>query len=237
MGTSDITLLRRRPTMAQPLLGRCVLLVEDSRFASEAVRLMCQRLGARLRRADCVGSARRHLAAYRPDVVLIDIGLPDGSGLDLIAEMAGQTPRIDMLIAMSGDPALERAALAAGADRFLAKPFRKDGAFRTAVLDLLPQDERPPGVVIAAETPILPDLAAYRDDLARAVKTLNSDGPQALDYVAGFVQGTAIAAGDRSVAAAADDLARVCAAGGEARKPRLRVVSLLEDRIADAAKL
>ena len=34
--------------------------------------------------------AHKHLAMYRPDLVIVDVGLPDGSGVDLIAELHGQ---------------------------------------------------------------------------------------------------------------------------------------------------
>ncbi|NQZ71900.1 MAG: response regulator, partial [Dinoroseobacter sp.] len=49
-------MLRRRPA-GRPLLGLRLLLVEDSRFAAEAVRLMCLKSGARLRRADSIATA------------------------------------------------------------------------------------------------------------------------------------------------------------------------------------
>ena len=113
----------QQPTAARPLMGVTILLVEDSRFSCEAVRLLCLRSGARIRRADTIASARRHLQTYRPAVVIIDLGLPDGSGLPLIANLARGLPRIDVILATSGDPDLSDDAIAAGADGFLEKPI------------------------------------------------------------------------------------------------------------------
>lgn len=101
---------------------RTLLLVEDSRLAAEAVRLICRRAGIRLRRAETLASAALHLKVYRPDIVLVDLGLPDGSGLDLIAALDRHRCRPRRLVAVTGDPTLEQAALTAGADAFLLKP-------------------------------------------------------------------------------------------------------------------
>ena len=103
-------MLVRRPTSDRPLLGQSVLVVEDSRHSGEALRLMCMKGGARIRRADCLKSADRHLISWRPSIVVIDLGLPDGSGLDLIARLDVASPRVAVVIAVSGDPELRQSA-------------------------------------------------------------------------------------------------------------------------------
>ncbi len=91
----------RRQT--RPLLGLTVLVVEDSRLPARRCACSCLRSGARIRRADCLASARRHLQVYRPSVVIVDLGLPDGSGAELLAELSGRLPRVAVLLGTSGD--------------------------------------------------------------------------------------------------------------------------------------
>ena len=68
--------------------------------------MMCQRSGARFRQADRLKFAARHLRTFRPGIVLIDVGLPDGSALALIRELSHSEARIGVVRAMSGDDAL-----------------------------------------------------------------------------------------------------------------------------------
>ena len=53
--------LQHCPRIDRPLFGLTVLVVEDSKFACEAIRLLSLRSGARIRRADCLQSAQCHL--------------------------------------------------------------------------------------------------------------------------------------------------------------------------------
>ena len=87
MPSLDDLLPARPPSQDRPLAGLTLLLVEDSRLACEAMRLICRRSGARLRRADTLEAAERHLRSYRPGAVVVDLHLPDGSGLDLLAAL------------------------------------------------------------------------------------------------------------------------------------------------------
>ena len=154
------------PTAARPLLGLTVLVVEDSRFACEALRLLCLRSGARIRRADSLRSARRHFRVYRPTVAMIDMGLPDGNGADLIKELNEAHPRGLAILAMSGMPELRDGALAAGADSFVEKPITSLGRFQEEILSLLPPERRPKGPREVDNSQIAPDRLAYQDDMA-----------------------------------------------------------------------
>ncbi|NNE53312.1 MAG: response regulator [Sulfitobacter sp.] len=221
------------PTADRPLLGLTILVVEDSRFACEAIRLLCLRSGARIRRADCLRSARRHLRVYRPSVLMVDFGLPDGNGLDLIAELSHATPRVEVIIGMSGDQNTEAAALIAGADGFIAKPFSTIAAFQERLLSLLPEERRPSGPRRLDETPVVPDRIAYHDDIAHIADVL--EDPQndlALDYVAQFLTGVAHSAEDRSLENAARQLASRRAQGQTAASETATLAAMIQERLA-----
>lgn len=193
-----------RPTADRPLLGQTILVVEDSRHAGETMRLICQRGGARMRRADSLRAAARHLTTYRPSVVVVDAGLPDGSGLDLIAQLAAATPRVPVLLAISGDLDQQDAALAAGADGFLAKPFASVALFQQAILARLPDTTRILGLRAMSDDHVAPDAASLHDDLDFVTRLLTDDpdGPTR-DYALRFTIGLALTSDDSVLEAAA----------------------------------
>ncbi|QBY01088.1 response regulator [Rhodophyticola sp. CCM32] len=222
---------RPKPTAARPLLGLTVLVVEDSRFASEALRLLCLRSGARIRRADCLTSARRHLAVYRPSVAIIDLGLPDGSGLDLIAEIATSQPKVPAILATSGAEreAAATAATAAGADGFLPKPMETIAFFQSEILRHLPEDLRPNGPRPSVSDRVQPDTLAYREDLTHAMDLLELDTPP-MAYLRPFLLGVARAAHDKGLE---DIVTRATAPLAQSDRSNLR--ALLSDRIQHVA--
>ncbi|SDE38580.1 response regulator [Limimaricola pyoseonensis] len=221
-------------TAERPLLGLTVLLVEDSRFASEAMRLLCLRSGARIRRAGSLHNARRHLRVYRPNVVIADLGLPDGSGIELIVELGQARPRVEVLLAISGHPESEAPALGAGADGFIAKPIARLAEFQTAVLRHLPAERRPGGPRPLPEDEIAPDRVALRDDLALAAQLMGAEWPADRDiaYVAQFLTGVARSAGDAPLAAAVERLAAARREGAAGLPALARLAALVDERLA-----
>ncbi|MFN3724181.1 MAG: response regulator [Paracoccaceae bacterium] len=212
---------------ALPLSGVTILLVEDSRFASDGLRLICQRSGARLRRAETMEQARAHLRTYCPDVVIVDLGLPDGRGDRLIRDLA-VARRVAVVLGLSGDPDGRALALAAGAKGFLEKPLQGVGAFQRAILRHVP-GRFAPTVRDEEDAPVGGDMLAMRDDLAHAadLMAMAPDGA-ARAYVARFVAGIARGAGDADLADAA-----VAAGLGADALPRLR--ALVQRRLGEGA--
>ncbi|SDW97984.1 response regulator [Roseicitreum antarcticum] len=184
-----------------PLTGHTVLLVEDSRYASEAMRLMCQYSGGRLRRADTLRAAYRHLAVYRPDAVIVDLGLPDGSGLELIRDLDRSHQRPGRVIATSGMNDMGAAALEAGADAFLAKPIDSLAAFQDAFRAT--DDPMPPGTATRPDGSafrLRPDRLALRDDLHMAADLLTGrQTPETLQYTTQFIDSIAVSLQDEAL--------------------------------------
>ena len=194
-------------TSILPLQGLTVLAVEDSRFASDALRLMCQRSGARLRRVDTLHAAYAHLRVYRPDVMLVDLGLPDGRGDALICDLAQLRPQGPIVIGISGDAGGQAVAIMAGAHGFIGKPFPSLAAFQAEILRHLP-DRADRSAPNSEDLTPSADPLALRNDLEHAAGLLQSDpGPGQRRYLAGFVAGVARSAGDQVLVAAANSLA------------------------------
>lgn len=108
--------------MSDPVAAR-VFLVDDHPMWRQAVEadLTAQGLEVVGTAAD-VASATRRIPAVSPDVVLLDLQLPDGTGVDVTEALAESCPRTRVLIlSASGEPADVLAAVKAGALGYLVK--------------------------------------------------------------------------------------------------------------------
>lgn len=200
-----------------PLQGLTVLVVDDSRFTCDALRLILQRAGAKLRRAESLEIARLHLAFHRPDLAIVDLGLPDGRGQDLIAELAAEGLPV---LGLSGDPDGRDIALDAGAADFIEKPIGSVAA----LIRLIRQLATGAGPLARGEDAGAPpgDPMALRDDLVRAATLITSAGDD--DYARGFLRSLARAAGDPALEAAALDIRTAF--------DRAKLARMIEERVA-----
>jgi DNA-binding NarL/FixJ family response regulator len=83
--------------------------------------------------AETVGEAERAVRTTQPDIVLLDITLPDGSGLDAVPRLLGLSPKSRILIlSVHDEPAYVVSAVKAGAHGFLRKDA-SPAALRDAV--------------------------------------------------------------------------------------------------------
>jgi len=104
-----------------------LLIVEDNKIIGDGL-LVAMRLESYA--VDWVKnrkSASQALAAHQYDMLLLDIGLPDGSGLDLLTEVRAKKDDIPILILTAYDDICDKIkGLDTGADDYLTKPFDLD---------------------------------------------------------------------------------------------------------------
>ncbi|HZA59453.1 MAG TPA: response regulator transcription factor [Solirubrobacterales bacterium] len=100
-----------------------ILLVEDETAITEPLAEALEREGFSARVAGTAADGLRMAAESAPDLVLLDIGLPDGSGLDVCRELRreGEVPVI--MLTARGSEADRVAGLELGADDYVVKPF------------------------------------------------------------------------------------------------------------------
>ncbi|MCF2526360.1 response regulator [Yinghuangia soli] len=138
-----------------------VLVVDDE---PQIVRALAINLKARGYQVDTAADGTAALAAaaeHHPDVVVLDLGLPDLDGVDVIRGLRGWT-KVPIIVLSARQASNEKvAALDAGADDYVTKPFGMDellARLRAAVRRAAPEDEMP---VVETES-FTVDLAAKK---------------------------------------------------------------------------
>jgi two-component system, OmpR family, response regulator len=101
-----------------------ILVIDDDEDVRSVVGRALSAEGHQVEAADSVAAARRLLDVREPHLVVLDLGLPDGSGLTLCRDLRADGFEFPILILTArSDVALRVRGLDAGADDYLAKPF------------------------------------------------------------------------------------------------------------------
>lgn len=105
------------------MTGPRILIVDDEAQLRRALKRSLEGHGYAVREAEDGAAALREVEAYKPDVVLLDLMLPDMSGVEVCAAIrrTAETPII--VLSVVADERSKIAALDEGADDYLTKPF------------------------------------------------------------------------------------------------------------------
>ena len=137
---------RRAFRVVLPDMNQRVSLVDDDPGVSEVIGLLLEREGYAVESAATLKEALTRVDTRAPDVVVTDLKLPDGTGLDVIAVLRGRHPGLPIVMITSYS-SMESAiaALRAGAVDYVIKPFNNDEFLRAVARALNRRRQALPG--------------------------------------------------------------------------------------------
>jgi two-component system KDP operon response regulator KdpE len=103
--------------------GPHLLVVEDEFSTRHSLVAYLRRLDYRVDEADCAADALRSWTDRRPDLMLLDLGLPDVDGVEVIRRIRREAATPIIILSARGEERDRIAGLEAGADDYLGKPF------------------------------------------------------------------------------------------------------------------
>lgn len=116
---------RATPTTAMPPPGHAplILIIEDEEPIRRFLRATLEANHFRVREAGAARDGLLQAVTVRPDLILLDLGLPDGDGLQVAKTIRTESSVPIVVLSARGQESDKVAALDAGADDYLTKPF------------------------------------------------------------------------------------------------------------------
>ncbi len=130
--------------MSTPAHGPLVLVVDDEDPIRRFLRATLESQGFRVKEAATANECLLQARSHRPDLILLDLGLPDGDGIDVTRAIRGESAVPIVVLSARGQESDKVAALDAGADDYLTKPFGV-GELTARIRVALRHASRPPG--------------------------------------------------------------------------------------------
>jgi DNA-binding response OmpR family regulator len=104
---------------------RKVLVIDDEAMIRKTVRLACEKEGYAVQEAENGAEALAKLDSFRPDIILLDLMLPDISGFDVCRDIRRAGTKVPILILSAKTEEIDVVVgLEIGADDYISKPFR-----------------------------------------------------------------------------------------------------------------
>ena len=152
--------------------GSTILLIEDNERVNEFNRRLLERQGFTVLIAQTLLSARERLSQCCPNVLVLDIGMPDGSGLDFLRELR-QTSKIPVLLLTgNGQDKDIELGFSLGCNDYLPKPY-SFGVLLARLRSLLQSAQQVPETIVKGLLTLKPaSMMAYNggEDMLLAQK-------------------------------------------------------------------
>ncbi len=145
-----------------------VLIVEDEKQIRRFVRAAVEEEGCQVTEAQTIAQGLIEAGQSKPDLIILDLGLPDGDGLSLIRDLRSWSDAPVLILSARTQESEKIAALDAGADDYLSKPFNV-GELRARVRAMLRRRAR-----TGEQASPLVEFGAISVDLSRRLVTRNS---------------------------------------------------------------
>jgi len=100
-----------------------VLVIEDEKQIRRFVRAALEEEGCQVSEAESMAQGLIEAGSRKPDLLILDLGLPDGNGIDLIRDLRGWSDVPVLILSARAQETDKIEALDAGADDYLTKPF------------------------------------------------------------------------------------------------------------------
>lgn len=148
-----------------PVVTPVVIVVEDEKLIRRFVRSSLEEEGCRLVEAGTSAQGLLECGSHKPDLVVLDLGLPDGNGVDFIRDLRAWSDVPILVLSARSHENDKIQALDVGADDYLTKPFGV-GELRARARALLRRQSRGG----EGATPII-EFGDVQVDLSRRVVT------------------------------------------------------------------
>ena len=145
-----------------------VLVVEDEKQIRRFVRTSLEEEGCRVFEAGTLAGGLVEAGERKPDLIMLDLGLPDGNGVDFIRDLRGWSDTPILVLSARSNEKDKVQALDAGADDYLTKPFGV-AELRARARALLRRQSR------TEDASPLFEFGEVRVDLSRRVVTRNGE--------------------------------------------------------------
>jgi CheY-like chemotaxis protein len=121
--------IARRQPARKPLADTLALVLEDDPDQLALAKLRLVTAGYAVAGVDSVQAFYRRFAAEKPDVVFLDVNLPDGNGFDVLATLRKDPQYVDLpviMVTVRSEPQDIARGLALGADGYVTKPYGRN---------------------------------------------------------------------------------------------------------------